>query len=67
VHFVDHEAALLVFDCIFANDPRLRSNITADALPVSFRITAAPGSDLAALRRQIRALPAVDAVGAAGS
>ena len=60
--FFDRKAALKEFKHIFRKDKRLTDNVTADALPVSFRVYLVHPSRAKALVTQAHGLPGVDSV-----
>jgi len=60
--FVDHAAALREFRRLFANSPELRRSVTADVLPVSFRLELRRSSDRPGVGRTLRRLRGVDTV-----
>jgi cell division transport system permease protein len=60
--FFDKEAALEEFKRIFQKDPDLVKNITADALPTSFRIVPTRAEQTNAIQRRFEAQPGVEDV-----
>lgn len=60
--YFDKEAALEEFKRIFRKDPDLVKNITADALPTSFRIVPTRAEQTVAIQRRFEAQPGVDDV-----
>jgi len=60
--FFNKKAALEEFKRIFAKDPDLVKNITADALPTSFRIVPVKAEKTATVQRAFNASPGVDDV-----
>jgi cell division transport system permease protein len=60
--FFDKEAALQEFKRIFRKDPDLVKNITADALPTSFRVVPVQAEKTTAVQRAFDAQPGVDDV-----
>ncbi|MEX2256830.1 MAG: permease-like cell division protein FtsX [Acidimicrobiia bacterium] len=60
--FFDKEAALEEFKRIFQKDPDLVKNITADALPTSFRIVPERAEQTTAIQRRFEAEPGVEDV-----
>jgi cell division transport system permease protein len=60
--FFDKEAALEEFKRIFQKDPDLVKNITADALPTSFRIVPTRAEQTEAIQRRFEAQPGVEDV-----
>jgi cell division protein FtsX len=61
VHFISHDEALVIYQCVFAGDPTL-AKVQASDLPASFEITLAPSTDKTALKHTIEAIPGVDDV-----
>jgi cell division transport system permease protein len=60
--FFDKEAALEEFKRIFRKDPDLVKNITADALPTSFRIVPERAEQTNAIQRRFETQPGVEDV-----
>lgn len=60
--YFDKEAALEEFKRIFRKDPDLVKNITADALPTSFRIVPTRAEQTTAIQGRFEAQPGVDDV-----
>jgi cell division transport system permease protein len=60
--YFDKEAALEEFKRIFRKDPDLVKNITADALPTSFRIVPNKAEQTNAIQRRFEAQPGVEDV-----
>ena len=60
--YFDKEAALEEFKRIFRKDPDLVKNISADALPTSFRIVPNRAEQTTAIQRRFEAQPGVDDV-----
>lgn len=60
--FFDKQAALEEFKRIFRKDPELVKNITADALPTSFRIVPQRAEATNAIQRRFEAQPGVEDV-----
>lgn len=60
--YFDKEAALEEFKRIFRKDPDLVKNITADALPTSFRVVPTRAEQTTAIQRRFEAQPGVDDV-----
>ena len=60
--FFDKEAALQEFKRIFRKDPDLVKNITADALPTSFRVVPVQAEKTTTVQRAFDAQPGVDDV-----
>jgi len=60
--FFDKEAALEEFKRIFQKDPDLVKNITADALPTSYRIVPTRAEQTNAIQRRFEAQPGVEDV-----
>jgi len=60
--FFDKQAALEEFKRIFRKDPELVKNITADALPTSFRIVPERAEQTNAIQRRFEAQPGVEDV-----
>jgi cell division transport system permease protein len=60
--FFDKKAALEEFKRIFQKDPDLVKNITADALPTSFRIVPIRAEQTSAIQRRFEASPGVEDV-----
>ena len=60
--FFDKEAALQEFKRIFRKDPDLVKNITADALPTSFRVVPITAEKTTTVQRAFDAQPGVDDV-----
>src|SRR5262245_17257980 len=60
--YFDKEAALEEFKRIFRKDPDLVKNITADALPTSFRIVPNKAEQTNAIQRRFEASPGVEDV-----
>ena len=60
--YFDKEAALEEFKRIFRKDPDLVKNITADALPTSFRIVPTQAEATTAIQRRFETQPGVDDV-----
>jgi cell division transport system permease protein len=60
--FFDKPAALEEFKRIFAKDPDLVKNITADALPTSFRVVPVQAEKTTTVQREFDARPGVDDV-----
>ena len=60
--YFDKEAALEEFKRIFRKDPDLVKNITADALPTSFRVVPTTAEQTPTIQRRFEAQPGVDDV-----
>ncbi|HEU5302245.1 MAG TPA: permease-like cell division protein FtsX [Acidimicrobiia bacterium] len=60
--YFDKEAALEEFKRIFRKDPDLVKNITADALPTSFRVVPTRAEQTTAIQGRFEAQPGVDDV-----
>ena len=60
--YFDKEAALEEFKRIFRKDPDLVKNITADALPTSFRVVPTRAEQTTAIQRRFETQPGVDDV-----
>ena len=60
--YIDKKAALAEFKRIFAKDPDLVRNITADALPPSFRIVPIRAERTDFIKNQFSSKPGVDSV-----
>jgi cell division protein FtsX len=60
--FVTHEVAYQTYQCIFAVEPSYAGLVQPQDLPVSFRLTALPGVDVALLAQRVSAIPGVDSV-----
>jgi cell division transport system permease protein len=60
--FLDKEAALKEFKSIFRNDPDLVKNITADALPTSFRVVPKKAEFTSAIKARYTTHVGVDSV-----
>jgi cell division transport system permease protein len=60
--YFDKKAALKEFKKIFSTDPDLVKNITADALPVSFRVVPRKAELTAVVQRRYEVEPGVDQV-----
>jgi cell division protein FtsX len=60
--FLDKKAALKEFEHMFRKDKKLTDNVTADALPVSFRVYLVRPSRAKALAASARTLAGVDTV-----
>jgi len=60
--FFDKQAALQEFKRIFRKDPDLVKNITADALPTSFRVVPVQAEKTTTVQRAFNAQPGVDDV-----
>jgi cell division transport system permease protein len=60
--YIDKKAALAEFKRIFRKDPDLTRNVTADALPTSFRIVPKRAELTNTIQRQFQSQPGVDSV-----
>ncbi len=60
--FIDKKAALAEFKRIFRKDPDLTRNVTADALPTSFRIVPKRAELTNTIQRRFQTEPGVDSV-----
>jgi cell division protein FtsX len=59
---ISHDEALTTFNCIFADHPEVLAGVTAESLPVSFRLEVANAAALGRVFRNIGKLPGVDEI-----